>query len=270
MNQKTNYKNFNYSKPHKIKKGTIIYRSSLHNNETDYGPKYVTFRKEDRDFYRDYIQGQSNDGKFNEYQYKLKEDLIIPSQDVLKQVQNDVIKNEKNQKEVDYAIEKFVLGDEGKKKVSELKYFDSVKNVSDIADLFQSGKITVEDADTYYDMLQANDLIERVKSSNFSKVSASMMYAKNTKQQIIDILKEKGYNAMVDEAGVGVAGKDNEGNLIREGLEPLIIFDSEKVLSDRTKVEYNLANDNDAYWTIKKEGMDARQKITRYGNRKQK
>lgn len=48
---------------------------------------------------------------------------------------------------------------------------------------------------------------------------------------VINILKKQGYNAMVDEGGVGT---NSTG---REGYEPLIVFDSSKSLTrNETKV----------------------------------
>ena len=48
---------------------------------------------------------------------------------------------------------------------------------------------------------------------------------------MISRLKKKGYNAMTDEAGVGGKGGP------REGVAPLIIFDGEKSLTEKSTSE---------------------------------
>ena len=56
------------------------------------------------------------------------------------------------------------------------------------------------------------------------------MKDKTFKNKVISELKKKGYNAMVDEAGVGT---NKTG---REGVDPLIIFEGEKyLLKNKTK-----------------------------------
>lgn len=56
------------------------------------------------------------------------------------------------------------------------------------------------------------------------------------KDSVIRILKEKGYNAMVDEGGVGGVSSP------REGVEPLIIFDGGSSLKKINQVEVREEN----------------------------
>lgn len=48
------------------------------------------------------------------------------------------------------------------------------------------------------------------------------------KDQVIKQLKKQGFHAMVDEAAVG-----GKGRFPKEGMDPLIIFDSENVLEKK-------------------------------------
>lgn len=209
---------------HKIKKGTKMYRVTPNSGEDLSGKKYVTYLPPDRDFYRGkYLQGiksqygLSNDAKMYEKTYTTAEELNIPSRDTLKKAYADVMKNEKTRTKAltDYAKE---LADRNKWSLV-WAYDDWEKRVPEYTKKWI--KNTLDDWKN-----------QSVDQQFLTTVRAMTVTDPSVQQKVIDILKKQGYNAMVDEAGVGT----NNARGSREGVEPLIIFDGGKSLNDNGSV----------------------------------
>jgi hypothetical protein len=196
-----------------IKKGSVMYRTTANREEKTNGSKYVTHLKVDRDFYRGYYgdvinarAGKKPNEPVYEHKYVLKEDLKIPSREEVKKVYEELRKNDKLKKEM-FEVE----ADHLLKKFAGLTIEEARKEDNAYAEKF------IKELMTKYD----ND-----PDKLFSITANSLGSKSNVKNEAIDILKKRGYNAMVDEAGVG----SNRG---REGVDPLIIFDGKKSLEER-------------------------------------
>lgn len=207
-----------YREKHTIPAGTTIYRTTVNQNESLGGKKYVTYLSSDRNLYKGgWVRKSANAREgYNKHHvayekaYKLKEDLTVPSREEVQQVVYDAVT--KNRKatfnmlntwydmfapRVKQQMALFMSDSEFKKKWN--------KEVNDVVDEFKDTPVK----QAYYTAFQT-----------FGKNS-------DLADSVIAELKKRGYNAMVDEAGVG--GQNGYG---REGVDPLIIFDGESSLSD--------------------------------------
>lgn len=199
---------------HTIPKGTIVYRTTSGATDLQTGSTYVTYLEPDRNLYKGgQIRLRDNSSSSYEHQIELKEDLKVPSRDVVKSTAQTVVKNNPSMvKEIAEGwIESWLP--EGSFSYYEAFWDDNIHGVS-------QKKIQ--------DMI--NNIVKNYKDKTIDEAFAMNMQSMGTspkfKQAIIDSLKKQGYNAMVDEAGVGM-------NII-EGVDPLIIFDSDKSLGSRT------------------------------------
>lgn len=262
---------------HYIKKGTKMYRVSSVDNENQVGETYVTYNPVDRAFYRAYIKSKNPGQKVYETTFKANQDLVVPSQKELAEVQKKVIWD--NPKLKKQSIEGFTnfrsFGEYEKQKIGKLKddYNNVEKKLKTIGNPdkvkfdwdIQDGKYIVTNPktnkkvefDTKTDTESLtnwtrygtgktlkDNLLKQVKNeeiSTFSVVSLSMGTSKELKQAMIKELKSRGYNSMVDEAGIGaleVPGINDKksGRVSREGVEPIIVFDrSESLKVIKTK-----------------------------------
>lgn len=222
---------------HTIKKGTKMRRVTVDANESLSGHKYVTFLPVDRDLYRGSYanrikenSGKSKSDKVYENTYKLKQDLKIPSRDEVKQVIKDLRDRDKGNK---IAIENgkaycniFLNQKNGDSYYDELENYFMVKNKQMPDDYDKAHREAVKGT--------INKFVDRYKNqpidSLFRDTVTSFGVSESNRSAVINELKKRGYNAMVDEAGVG-------GNTVwnpREGVEPLIVFDGDSSLK-RTK-----------------------------------
>lgn len=266
------YKKVKTEQAHKIPKGTKIYRvMSDPSKDSGSGSTYVTYQKPDRNFYRAYIPNRDNSKTVYEKTYKLKEDLKIPSQDELKEVQQKVLSNKKlREQATDSLVNQILktrLGDTDLDDLRNMKndydkinkqikvkinedYISVRKSDDNKIELysywggetyqtFDPSKTSEKEVTNFARYRNGKKVVDSVLKSigdkeidDFQLASASLAGAKDVKNEIIKELKSRGYNAMVDEAGVGVM-KDNKGRTIREGIEPLIIFDRENSLEEK-------------------------------------
>lgn len=192
---------------HTIPKGTIVYRTTAEEKDRMNGSTYVTYLEPDRNLYRGgYIRSRDNSPEAYEHRMELKEDLKVPSRETLKDVIQIVAKDKPELvKEVargwvdvwmpyiEQSLWNDEIGDVDQKKVKGL-----------IDDIVRSYK---------------NKTIDEAFSMTVQSLGTSPKF----KAELIKELKKKGYNAMVDEAGVGVD--------IVEGTDPLIVFDSDRSLA---------------------------------------
>lgn len=206
-------------KAHTIEKGTKMYRSTIDPNETLDGAKYVTYIDIDRDLYRGKYSstikshaGKSSSDRLYEKEYKLTEDLKIPSRETLQQAYSNVMANDKTKKQ---AIEGYISSLFNRDKVDYMLNYDNWEEV-----LNKDIKNWTDKTMTEWNNYSVQECFAITARSLASSNPA-------VKQAVINQLKSQGYNAMVDEAGVGGLGGTK-----REGIEPLIIFDGKSVMKE--------------------------------------
>jgi hypothetical protein len=194
-----------------IPAGTKMYRTTTNKNESLSGSTYVSYLDVDRNHYKGgYVRYR--DGALNsyEYQYSLTKDLKLPSRQNQQKVVNEVIKS--NKKYLNEAVKSYV----------DIKYpVDSWVRM-EMEDFYGSGKKLIES--------EKKDLLSCTPEQLSYAVCQSIGLATNVKKEIISKLKAQGYNAMVDEASVG-----GHGNWVKEGYDPLIIFDSADLTVNKIK-----------------------------------
>lgn len=182
-------------------------------------------------------QGGAKNEKMVENQYTLNYDLNVPSRKKLKEAYDLAMKDDRVKKEACVGMTKIIL----KKNRKEISEFYKKQGV-DPAQGFQMEGMSL-----------LNDFLKEYGSytpeETFNLVAKSMGPSHPiVKYSVMNILSAEGYNAMVDEAGVGGVGKS-----VREGVEPLIIFDGERALTKTKEKELNpigmeLATNRHAQW----------------------
>lgn len=202
-----------------------MYRATVNPNEDEHGSAYVTFLEADRDMYRGYYgtglkkqAGKGLDVHLYESSYQLKEDLKVPSRKELDEVTANVVKNNRKYLEKignDYVERTFddrfeYSGDDWDSPEFEKAYK-------------KAGKEYLQSYINNYGSLPIGE-----QGFNAQRIFGTVPELKN---DVIAELRNRGYNAMVDEASVG-----GRYGWAKEGLEPLIVFDREKSL-DKIKSE---------------------------------
>lgn len=236
-----------YRSDHIIKKGTTMYRTSVNKTEDLKGATYVTYLKVDRDHYRgDWVSQIKENGNSDvayEHKFKLSKDLKIPSREEVIEVTNmfrndDQVIRDNTRMQAEHLVsqyEKTVLNDSlegyvGYDKKAD-KWADRV-----YAKVTKNPDLGWDYVDKELDKEASRRTAQWVKDhvAKYSNMTTSEVYRETTqsfgespktKEKIINELKKRGYNAMVDEASVG----GYEG-FKREGIEPLIVFDSGEAL----------------------------------------
>lgn len=175
---------------------------------------YVTYLPADRVSYQaGYVRIRDNTPNTYEHTYSLSQDLKIPSRATQYEAINKVVRNNKNL--LNEGLEgwikaRFPVGsapyalieqEEGMSKYTKRITKEYVKSLSQ------------KNADTF-----AFD------------ISQSLGVSPDVRKAIIKELKAQGYNAMVDEASVG-----GQNEYAREGIDPLIVFDSDSLITKRTR-----------------------------------
>lgn len=105
---------------------------------------------------------------------------------------------------------------------------------------FENATIYKSRADVYH------NIMDKVKDKTMSEYALGMgTLTKNpkVKEHMMKTLSAKGYNAIVDEAGIGTITTDGK-HVTREGQETLIVFDRSKTLKEAKTKE---VNDSKAY-----------------------
>lgn len=220
-----------------IKAGTKMYRSTVNAGELTTGTKYVTYLPPDRDMYRGSYangirkqSGKTDNDPLYEKQYVLKKDLKVPSRATVQQVAEKIRSNDKGNK---------VATEMGKAYVKNFLDSDSWSTYRKVTD-----KLGREPTDLNEYLKEAKkvqiqagqDYVKNIKDMSvndyFKDLTDSFGRSSSNREKVIGELKKLGYNAMVDEAGVG-GGARNGVTRVREGVDPLIIFDAEDVLEER-------------------------------------
>ena len=107
--------------------------------------------------------------------------------------------------------------------------------------------------------MSIHDSKKLVDANNTLFIEQSLGRATNVKNNLIKELQKQGYNAMYDNASIGV-GSDGKYSKVQEGIEPLIIFDSKstlKELSVRTidETEQKRADDQYIQWKSERDKL---------------
>lgn len=197
---------------HSVKKGTKVYRVSVSGKESITGATYVTYLPPDRDLYRSTYakvlkrnQGGKENDSMVETEYTLSEDLNIPSRNTLKAAYKMAMSDQKILKEACSGIARHLVQSD------EIDYLMNYGK-----DYKKRMKTDVKEWTDQYMKAFGSYTPDQAFAITARSLGPSSPIVKNA---VIDILRKQGYNAMVDEAGVGgVAGAK------REGVDPLIVF----------------------------------------------
>lgn len=226
-------------KKHRIPKGTLMYRTTTSANENNSGSTYVTYQDADRKYYKAWVTSNTPQSKpVYEKTFKLAEDLLIPSRDEVKEAYQEAVMK-LGQKTVEEAAKQFVIasrveGGDIKKAEKDLKFYRKVEN---------GEKVSKKDWDKYdyWNGQKAENafyLYDRIMKANKDKTISDFALGMGTitknpkvKDHMIQTLQSKGYNAIVDEAGVGSLSFNGKTSG-REGQETLILFDRSKTLKE--------------------------------------
>lgn len=194
---------------------------------------YVTYLALDRLYYQSGAWNRTDEWKQGyEHEMVLNEDLKIPSREQVKKTVQEVVR--KNPTLVEESTKGWINNriPEGSIYYYQSFWDDSIKGVN---------KKWVED----YIKKTVNSMKDKTLDEAFLIHMSGLGSSPKTKEAIINSLKKQGYNAMVDESGVGVN--------IKEGIDPLIIFDSKSLTNIRSdKIsDYTQYGAYDAYtsWT---------------------
>lgn len=218
-----------------IPKGTKMFRTTV-NSKGDLNNKstYVTYLQADRDLYKGgWVRSQGNSDKAYEIQMTLKEDLKIPSREIYKKALNESLKDKKYLKEsVTNYINMIYPPDSYKRMLVDDQLSKMNMDWGSFSDkmIKKYGNMSIDE--------------------KWSTMSMTLGLSNGLKEKVISILKTNGYNAMVDEAGVG--GTESQ---VIEGIDPLIIFDSNILevnkISEISRKDENKANREHIKWATK-------------------
>ena len=256
---------------HVIPKGTKVYRMTMVDKETGEGSTYVTYQKADRDFYKLWI-AQNKEVTY-EKEFKLAEDLNVPSRDTVRKAYADAIKDI-GKKTVENAAKEFVIGDrvQGDWKSIEKDYKKTLKLVGGKEENLgmrnldentieltnrKTGKaigvrvspdrlnqmIKYSDAKYSYDNIMG--MVKDKTMSDFAIGMGTITHNPKLKEHMIKNLKSQGYNAMADEAGMGTITRGSGSkDVTREAVEPLIVFDRSSSLQEQKTTVIDRRNAN--------------------------
>lgn len=234
-----------------IPKGTKMYRATPYEQDTtSSGPTYVTHLEVDRDMYKTgiivnaYANKKPGDNSVYEHEFELMNDIHIPSLKTVRDVEKRIMHDAKKRAEAGQAfVEAHMMVDDGYT-ANDISIASRIANklIKNSGNRDAIEKINKEVVAKYGDDLGYfyNEAADRIRyarnyidsqSTDLLVVEQSLGRAPTVKSSIISELKKMGYNAMYDNASIGVesSGKYNKQ---QEGVEPLIIFDSESTLKE--------------------------------------
>lgn len=218
-----------FDKDHTLRRGTIVYRSTLNKDEENTNnPMYVSYLSPERNLYRSGTAKTVDKEIGNVYERTmvLKEDLNIASSDKLKEVAKKISKDKQILKEAVEWYYDMAYPEDGWFRTEH--FWDWEKDTVD-------KKLW----DKY-----VNDAYEKVKDEPFDEGFSIMMASlgKNNilKERMISELKKEGYSAMQDLAGT-VGGKENI-----EGIDPLIVFNPKDAI-ENVSIKETVGNESNKY-----------------------
>lgn len=200
-----------------IPKGTKMFRTTTNTFDmNNKGSTYVTYMQADRDLYKGGHIKLRDKKQTYEHEMTLNKDLKIPSREQFQDTLTVVI--DKNPKLLQQSVNDYL----------EMLIPKNSFDRWDITTDPNTGKVDTSLWDKFvegsYEMRKDIPVIEQ-----WGAIAVSLGKSTELKNEVIKSLKNKGYNAMVDEAGVG--GEDR----MIEGIDPLIIFDSSVLDVNRTQ-----------------------------------
>ena len=201
-----------------IPKGQALYRTTVNSNESSSGMKYVSLLDSDRDTYKGgWIRNTAKADTAYEDTSKTTEEIRYPSIAETKKVTESVMSDTKLR-------------------------VQAAKQYTDM--MFRNANY-----DLYYDDKElrsmAKDTVKGLLESMKNDPAASWRVGSRTfgvnetiKTRVASELKKKGYNAMIDAAGVGGYSEGTSKQARnKEGALPLIVFDSGKSMSKTGSIE---------------------------------
>lgn len=256
-----------------IPKGTIMYRTTPSEKDDGGNIKYVTYLDADRNLYREgsvvksYRKNSSDDSSVYEHEYQLQTDIRIPSLKTVREIEQRIAENSKAKQEIGESyIKAFMYADRSDYAVKNMNAaFDVVKKLR-TDNREQNIKVYDELCKKYGDY-DGDDIYQMAKkianghkfiaSTDFLQIEQSLGLASNVKKQVINELSKQGYNAMYDNASIGVKS-DGTYSKYQEGIEPLIIFDSKKTMKETniqevTKNEMQKSGDEYNKWKAERD-----------------
>ena len=238
-----------------IPKGTKMYRVTAYEKDgTKSKSTYVTYLDTDRAMYKEGTHVRSNvnkdlsDPSVYEHEFELKNDVHIPSLKTVRDIEKRVIADEKMRVEVAKSwMESMLITNDGftPKDIDIMSdvanKYEKTKNTEQRRALYKDlcSKYGDELGDMYYYQSKSiSSAKEWVNTNDSLVVEQSFGRAHRVKDSVIKELEKLGYNAMYDNASIGVAS-DGQYNKQQEGVEPLIIFDRKNTLKEIGVTEVN-------------------------------
>lgn len=204
---------------------------------------YVTYLDTDRNMYKEgtlvkQYADKKRDDPVYEHEFELKTDIRIPSLKTVRQIQDQVLSDEKKKLEVVKSYVESHMMNDGytRKDISILS--DTATKVNSATTDDQRRQVyknlckkygDQKGDEYYYSSMYIAEAKDWVNTRDSLVVEQSLGRASATKASIIKELRKQGYNAMYDNASIGVES-DGRYNKQQEGIEPLIIFDAEASL----------------------------------------
>lgn len=219
-----------------IPANTKMYRVSVNKDETPESGRstYVTYVQSDRNLYRGgWVRQMGQSPKAYETTYKLAKAIKIPSREDVENEIHDILKDPDIRRETfEKAIDfKFPKGS-----------YKRAYNILHVLDKNEfNSREDVIASEKEWNTIKVNNLLSRYENMTPSEAAyitqTSFGLTPTVKNELINRLSARGYNAIVDEASVG-----GRYSYSKEGVDPLIIFDS-SVLKPVTKSELTANNE---------------------------
>lgn len=228
-----------------IPKGTKMYRATPYEKDDASSSVYVTYLDVDRNKYKSgtivnsYVNKEIGDNSVYEHEFELKEDIHIPSLKTVREIENRILKDAKKRQEIAKAyVEQHMMLDGFTKEdinvLSEVsKRYEKLSTKEDQTKLYRdlAAKYGEDRGDFYFHEAIAMKAAKEWVPMNLYTLEGTFGRAHNTKDSVIKELKKLGYNAMYDNASIGV-GVDGKYSKDQEGVEPLIVFDRKSTLHE--------------------------------------
>jgi hypothetical protein len=210
-----------FREKHTIPAGTKMYRTTVDPDEAPHEAMYVSYLDPDRYPYRGgWVRTTGKADKAYENEYTLTKDVTVPGRDELSKVIKDVVQKDPE-----------VMS-------------NTVRTWCEMNNIGLTGVLNYSPAYTDRGKQFMADLMAQVGEQPASKsyYMLAQTFGKNPELRglVISELKQRGYNAMTDEASVGGAkvklpGVKKNIDFERHGVDALILFDGNDVLQkDKT------------------------------------
>ena len=190
-----------------------MYRTTPKEKDGNSKSTYVTYLDVDRNLYREgsiiksYIGGKSTDSVY-EHQLELKTDIRIPSLKKVREIEQQIVADEKHRREVAEAYTKEYMLATGQHKFADIKIMTEIAKKIDYDSSPEQRRKNYDlickkygdyKGDEYYNGARSIAKAEQFVNSRDSLIiERSLGQAKSTKESIIKELQKQGYNAMYD------------------------------------------------------------------------